>query len=497
MKTTIYTITLGLLLLAKPAFSQMVLTIDKAIELAMQQSPDMKQVQLSLKRSQENLNAQRAALKSNFSLTLDPIEYRKENTLDARVSKWYYNERLSSSGNLNVVQPILPTDGILTLNNNAGYTMSSSEEETALGVEIRESKRFTNNLSLGIDQPIFTYNRLKVTLLELELDVENSYLNYGLQKLNVEQNVSSQFYQVYQNQQALEISKEELKNTQESFDIIKSKVDGGLQALEELYQAELNLASSQSTVRNTEVTLQNSIDNLCVALDLPFDTDIIIMASIEAKSADISLKKATDLALTNRAELRQREIDLQLSKNGMLSTKAENEFSGSISAGYGIEYGQDLDTKVSNTKTTPYIGIQLDIPLYDWGEQKAKIKAQQASIDMSQLSMQNEKRSIILSVRSTVRSLDNLLTQIDIQKKTLKNAELTYDINLERYKNGDLTGMDLSLFQNQLSNAKISLTNAIIDYKLGLLDLKVQTLYDFTKQESIVPEEFKMTMIKK
>jgi len=88
-----------------------------------------------------------------------------------------------------------------------------------------------------------------------------------------------------------------------------------------------------------------------------------------------------------------------------------------------------------------------------------------------------------------VRNLKNLENQIEIQTKTVENAELTYDINLERYRNGDLTSMDLGLYQNQLSESKMALTNAIIDYKIELLNLKIQTLYDFEKQLPIIPEE--------
>jgi len=45
------------------------------------------------------------------------------------------------------------------------------------------------------------------------------------------------------------------------------------------------------------------------------------------------------------------------------------------------------------------------------------------------------------------------------------------------------------LYQNQLSESKMALTNAIIDYKIELLNLKIQTLYDFEKQLPIIPEE--------
>ena len=47
--------------------------------------------------------------------------------------------------------------------------------------------------------------------------------------------------------------------------------------------------------------------------------------------------------------------------------------------------------------------------------------------------------------------------------------------------------MDLNLFQNQLSEKQLTYTNSLISYKLELLNLKIQTLYDFEKKESVTP----------
>lgn len=480
-----------LLLLFTTGNAQTILTIDQAIELAMMQSPTMRKVQLSLDRSQELLAAQRAALKSNFALDLTPVSYSKESKFDDKTSTWYNTENMSSAGNFKISQPILPTDGSITINNRSRYTTNTNVTTGNI------DKTISNNISINLTQPIFTYNRLKMTLKKLELDVETSFLNYGISKLNLERSISQLFYQVYQNQKSLEISKEELKNTQANYTIIKSKVEGGLQALVELYQAELNLASSKSSVQNKEVTLQNSLDNLTVELGLPFDTEIIIMADIVANIAEVNLNEATEFALTNRAELRLREIDLTDANFSMIQTKAINEFRGDIVASYGYDYRQDVDSKEYNKSNTPSIGVNFTVPLYDWGEKRARLKAEQASISMVEMDMDNERTSIILNVRSTIRSINNLANQIDIQRQTLKNAESTYEINLEKYKNGDLTGMDLNLYQTQLSSAKMELTAAIINYKLEFLNLKIQTLYDFRTRESVVPEEFKMTSFKK
>ncbi|NIA31370.1 MAG: TolC family protein, partial [Actinobacteria bacterium] len=75
---------------------------------------------------------------------------------------------------------------------------------------------------------------------------------------------------------------------------------------------------------------------------------------------------------------------------------------------------------------------------------------------------------------------------IEIARQNIKNAQLTYDINLERYKNGDLTSMDLNLYQTQLSEQKLGLVEALINYKLALLDLKIKSLWDFEKNCAVL-----------
>jgi outer membrane protein TolC len=134
------------------------------------------------------------------------------------------------------------------------------------------------------------------------------------------------------------------------------------------------------------------------------------------------------------------------------------------------------------------IGFSLEIPLWDWGEKKARIRAAKAAQEIREISLDDEKIDIALTIRQVHRSLKNLLTQIDIAQKNLENANITYAINLEKYKNGDLTSMDLNLYQNQLTQKKIELTSARINYILELLNMKIQTLYDFEKGVSAVPD---------
>jgi outer membrane protein TolC len=458
------------------------LTLEQALNVAESNSPDMKRTRLSLIRSQENLNAQNAALKSNFSLTLNPIAYSQNRSFNELISQWNSVQTTQSYGEFTVTQPIVLTDARVSLVNRFGYTDSYSEYSNTT------TKGFSNNLYLIFDQPLFTYNRTKLQLKELELALENSKISYAIQLLSLEEMVSQAFYYVYQQQQSLDIANQAFQNMQKSHEVIKNKVDAGISAREEMFQAELNLATAKSDFDNSKVSLENAKDDFKILIGMSLFDDLIVLPNIEVDTVQVDIAFAIDQGVANRLELRQREIDIEMSQFDLIQTKSLNEFKGNLGLSFGI-FGdnENLEDIYANPTDNEDVALSLTIPLWDWGERKSRIKATEASIEAANISFDDERNNIILGIRKVYRNLINLQNQIEIARQNVINAQLTYDLNLEKYKNGDLTGMDLNIFQNQLSETQLSYTNSLISYKLELLNLKIQTLYDFEKKEQVSP----------
>ncbi|MCX6325479.1 MAG: TolC family protein [Bacteroidia bacterium] len=464
------------------SFSQQGLTLEQALNVAESNSPTMKKTRLSLIRSQENLNAQNAALKSNFSLTLNPIGYTQNREFNDLISKWNSRTTTESYGNFTVSQPIILTDARISLTNRFGYKDSYSEYTNTT------TKGFSNNLSLNLDQPLFTYNKTKLSLKELQLSLENAQLNYAIQLLSLEKQVTQSFYNVYQQQQSLEISNQAYQNMQKSYEVSKNKVDAGISAREEMFQAELNLATTKSDFENKQVSFENAKDDFKLLIGMSLYEDLLVMPNIDVDSVAVDVSFAIDQGLANRMELRQRKISIETSQFDLIQTKAQNEFKGSLGLSLGL-FGDN--EKFGNVYASPTdnetVSLSLNIPLWDWGERKSKIKASEASVETANISLEEEQNDIILGIRKVYRNLLNLQNQIGIARQSVTNAQLTYDLNLEKYKNGDLTGMDLNIYQNQLSGKQLSYTSSLISYKLELLNLKIQTLYDFEKKEAVTP----------
>lgn len=464
--------------------AQEILTLEKALDIAYQHSPSLIQSKLSLEQRQLNLKAQDASLKSQFSLDVSPFNYTRNNQYDSYNSNWYANESMTSSASLGVTQPIKWTDGTISLVND--FSWQDASNRTSGG----KNTSFNHNLSLRIEQPLFTYNRTKMQLKELEYSLENAKISYALQELNIEKQVTSQFYDVYQKQKDLNIAREEYSNQKQNYEIIRNKVEAGLVAKEELYQAEVNLATSESSVYSAEISYENSKDNFKILLGISLDEDVMVLPNTEIVTVVVDSEEAVKHALEQRMELRQKQITLEQDVFTIIRAKSENEFKGSVSARVGLDA---LGGKVSNMYDKPtdneQIGISFNIPIFDWGAKKSRVKSSELSMESNQVDFEEEKKNITLDVRQICRNMPTLVRQIEIKKKNVENAEHTYEINLEKYRNGNLTGMELQQYQTQLTSAKQAYTGAIINYKIELLNLKIQTLWDFEKNETYLPTD--------
>jgi len=476
-----FIILLVLVPIANGRAQERILNFEDALQIAKEHSPDIQQARLSLNRSQKLLDAENASLKSRFTLNLQPFNYYHNREFNQFFSTWNTSELKSSSILFTISQPILLTDGLLALRNEASWQDAYSEFQGD------RSESFSNNLYLSYDQPLFTFNRQSLALEEVKLDKENALLNYRIQELLLERRVAQSFYLAYQSKMSLSVAEEEYQNRLESFRIINNKVEAGLVAREELLQAELDMTSSNAEVKNQQVALANALDELKDLIGISLFDEIGIVADISMDSVEVNLQKALDYGLEHRLELRESNIGIELSRASLVRSSAVNEFRGDLSLSYGIIGTDPNINRIYQVPTeNQRVNLSLEIPLWDWGERNSRMEAAQSTVEKSKLSYDQEKNAIIIAIRQVYRSLQNQMVQVDLQRQNVRTAQLTYDINLERYQNGDLTSMDLNLFQNQLSQRKIGLVNAMISYKMDLIDLKIESLWDFEQNRPVV-----------
>jgi len=474
-----------LLMLSGRVWVAEAMTLEQALEMAFANSPTIQRTVNDLEISEHNLKAQQASLKSQFNLSLMPYAYSKAETFSSLISRYNTEEQTSSSLEFTIDQPIIWTDGTLRVTENLEWREASS----AFAGEGKE-KSYQNSLRLSFNQPLFTYNRTKLRTRELELALENAQLNYAINRLEIEKEVTDRFLGLYYYKRRVEISREAEQNALESYEIIKSKVEAGISAEEELYQADLTWANSRAALENDQNQYANALDNFKILLGLPLDYDLEVTADIKKDLVQVDLERATQQGLANRMELRQRDIEIKYALNDLIRTGAENEFKASVAVTYGLtDTDPDFGDLYQSPTRSHSIAVSVNIPLFDWGRKKHQMASSRTRVKNAELTAGEERRQIVMEIRQAYRSLRNQETQIEIAEKNVKNARLTYEINLERYRNGDLSSKDIGEFQNQLSTEQLQEVEALINYRLALLDMKIRSLWDFRVNQPVVKND--------
>ncbi len=459
------------------------LSFDKAVWLMMHKSPEMVQAQMTLAQSEATYDAAVAAQKISVNLTLSPFSYTNDLQLSPN-DFWDTTRNLKSSGQLQVSQPILFTGGTVSLSGDMGWNdLYTSYSRSG------ENRSFDYHSTISYSQPLLIYNQLKMNLRQQQLTLENNQLTYAMQALAVEASIATDYYGLYQDQMAFQIARETYQSSKQSYDITEIGVETGKQAKSDLYQASVTLTQSESDMKNKEITWQNAAEALKQRLGIPLDTAIYLMIDTNATIVNIDVQKAISNALLERMELRQEAITIENARFALTQAKSGGDVSGNLNVSYGlVGASQTFNTLFNNPAKNMGASLSIQVPIWDFGANRAQVKASSIALRQDELLRDNEKTTIILAVRKEYRSIQNLQQQINLARSTLQFATLTYDVNFEKYKHGGLSAMDLNQYQIQLAQAKSGIVTALANYRIELLNMKVQSLWDFQKNEPAIPE---------
>ena len=480
--------------------AETLLSLEDAIDIALEQGFAMKSLRLNLIQAEQNQLAAKYRFRTNANMILNtPSWAERVTSVQVPDALPIYNSlgTLRVQGLLDINQP-LPTDGTLTLRSQL-YQSKESNYFAETGNSLKR-KDFLTSLSIRFNQPLFTYNRLKTGLKRAELNYEGTSLTFSRTKLNVIYDVTSSFFTLYRSTRECEINSETLEQKENAYELARLKFEAGLIPEVEALEMEVDLEEARATLLSSEASLELQKDRFIQSIGLDLSEEVGVKTDIVYKYFDVDQEKAIKEGLANRFEIREQEIYLELSRISLKETDARSEISANLSAYYDFTGRSDpvlpfssgtselFDSSWDDLERRPGnrgVSLTINIPIWDWGVNKAEVASARVNLRQTVMQMEEEKKTIINSIRDAVRQIQSAENSLEILQKRQEIAQRTYDISLERFNNGDITSQELANNSNRLSSAKLAYLGAYITYKLAVEDLKRKTLWDFEKNRSV------------
>jgi outer membrane protein TolC len=407
-------------------------------------------------QAQENLSLEQAvqiALENNFDikLTKNNVEQAKNN----------FNR--ANAGMLPVVT------GTFSTNN----TVSNTKQTLSSGVSQERNGARNSNLVYGpvINWQVFDgfqmfarYDRLKELELLGEANLKLTIQNTLADVINNYYDLVSQQQQIKALNEALTISQLRLKNSNNRFKIGKAAKLEVLAASVDLNTDTTNLLRQLDLYRSTKIKL-NELLAREIKADFVVSDSIIIGNNLlfeDLQSSASQLNPNLQTALINR---RIAEINLK-------QVKANRYPVINLNSGYNFNQStSELGFARTSTGRGLNYGLTASVNIFNGYLQKRNEKNASLEIDNSRIQYDKVNQNIVSQLTSLYQTYQTNLELVRLEQENLAVAKQNMDITLEKFKIGSVAPLEFREAQRNYINANARFTNSQFDAKLAEIAL--------------------------
>jgi outer membrane protein TolC len=170
-------------------------------------------------------------------------------------------------------------------------------------------------------------------------------------------------------------------------------------------------------------------------------------------------------ARLHRADLQSLELQQQQSDQQIRIAAAAMKPSISLTAQYLIQTQTNkFDYYNAFYPSTPFVGAQFSVPVFNGNSNKAKVKKAQIEKDQSVIRSQQAYEELRSSVKQAVANVRETAARIQTSENVRKTAKLSYEITQYRYAKAVASRLELTDAELAFTEAQSNYLEAVYDY---------------------------------
>ena len=437
-----------------------VISLEKAIEIALSESPTVKVADMEIERTGY-------ARKGTYSSLFPTVDGSASFQRTIKKQVMYMDFDMSSMGG-----------------DDSGSDSSSGSSSG--GIEVGR----LNTWSAGISASMPLVNaQLWKSLSISDQDVELSVEKARSSRLEAVNQVKQAFFSCLLAKDSFEVFKSAYENALANLEQIQRKYNAQRASELELTRAKTTLANAIPNVYDAESSIVLALWQLKAVMGVDLDVEIDVEGTLSdyAEHMLYDISAAEDMDLSGNSSLRQLQIQAEQLANTVKMQQYANLPSLALSFSYNIN-AMTNDFNFSEYKWSPYsyAGISLSIPIFAGGKRASAIK--QARVQAQELDVQklNTERQLKISIRQYLNSMENSMKSYASAQSAVESALKAYNISAKSYDVGRSTLTDLNDAQYALTQARLTVSNAIYSFVTAKANLENTLGADFIDEDGNV-----------
>lgn len=278
------------------------------------------------------------------------------------------------------------------------------------------------------------------------------------------------YYSLDYLQEAVRIKKEQLKTLQEHLDYVQKKKETGSATEYEILSTRVRISSVESQQLDLEAARDGQLAVLNTLLGLPVKTYHTVKSDVEEKQPVLADDTLISSALQNRDEMQLAREKTEMANMHLDVIKGQNKPSLNFIANGGLKNG--YIPELNKIKPNYVVGLNLNVPLFDATRTKYQLMEAQSSVETSHLETEITKRQISGEVVKNETNIDAASKKVKQATLQLEQAQKAHSLAKVSYQTGAITNLDLLDAATAVSESRLMLLKAKIDYAVNIYQLK-------------------------
>jgi len=271
-------------------------------------------------------------------------------------------------------------------------------------------------------------------------------------------------------QEALRIKDEQLKTLNEHLNYIKKKQETGSATQYEILTTQVRISTIENQKTDLETARQVQVCQLNSLLGKPESTNQKVKRELSIMMPNLQNDTLINIAMQNRDEMKLASEKEKLAQLRYNLTDSQNNpvvnafVSGGIKDGYS--------PYLYDPKANFVVGIGVKVPILDGKRKLYNLAQAQSAIQVNDQETEISRRGIVNEVvegEVNVKASQKKVEQGELQ---LMQATQAYSLAKVRFDTGVITNLELLDGSTALSESRLQLLKAKIDYTVSLYKLK-------------------------
>lgn len=408
-----------------------VLTMDEAINLALEKNSELKIARMEVEKSEQKLREARSGLFPKLDLS---GQYQR-----------YINKPVI------FLPPGSPLGPTLEIGSDNSYLAAAQLSVPLFALPLYEG------ISLASDA------------------VDIAQQNYVSIKNKIVGDVKKSFLAVILTRETKDVMQQSLKNAEENFENIKRLNAAGTLSDYDVLRAEVQVENLKPVVLQMENNYKLSLEALKVAIGLDANQNIDVVGDMQFNE-EYKIPTENEIIeelIQNNPQLAILEKQVQL--NDRTVSLEQAAYFPSL-AGFGnYQYqtqANDFNFSDYRWVKTFVLGLQLQIPIFNGFKTQSRVSQAEIGLNQAVEQKRNLTEAIKTQALSVLYRVQQAIKRIEGQNKTVKTAQEGYEIAKRRLENNVGTQLEVNDAELALRQAKLNRLQAIYDFKVAEADLE-------------------------